>query len=146
MNANQLPLFTANLSRRQVEAGVPFEVGLNDWLISINDFDGATPNFANKWQEVLEVFFDDIEEEQEEAINVFQAFQIASFINRARHQQKNVWIHCTAGICRSGAVVEVLKLLGFTVAEDFRASERIPNSRVFSLVRWQFDDLRYSWE
>jgi hypothetical protein len=38
----------------------------------------------------------------------------------------NVLVHCHAGICRSGAVVEVGTMLGFTATERFR----MPNLRV----------------
>jgi protein tyrosine phosphatase len=38
----------------------------------------------------------------------------------------NVLVHCHAGICRSGAVVEVGTILGFTPTERFR----LPNLRV----------------
>jgi protein-tyrosine phosphatase len=38
----------------------------------------------------------------------------------------NVVVHCHAGICRSGAVVEVASMMGFTPADRLR----IPNMRV----------------
>ena len=38
----------------------------------------------------------------------------------------NVVVHCTAGICRSGAVVEVATMMGFADCDNFRQ----PNLRV----------------
>jgi len=38
----------------------------------------------------------------------------------------NVVVHCHAGLCRSGAVVEVASMMGFTPVEKLR----IPNLRV----------------
>jgi hypothetical protein len=38
----------------------------------------------------------------------------------------NVVVHCHAGICRSGAVVEVASIMGFTPTDKYRQ----PNLRV----------------
>ena len=40
----------------------------------------------------------------------------------------NVVVHCHAGICRSGAVVEVATMMGFTATDRYRQ----PNLRVKS--------------
>ena len=40
--------------------------------------------------------------------------------------RSNVLVHCHAGICRSGAVVEVGSMIGFTPTERYRQ----PNLRV----------------
>jgi protein-tyrosine phosphatase len=70
---------------------------------------------------------------------------MANFIMKARALNKNVWVHCHAGVCRSGAVVEVLSLLGWTVSSQY-SPRRIPNTHVFKLLRLQFEELKNSWE
>lgn len=52
-----------------------------------------------------------------------QASDIADILMRAYEKQSNVVVHCSAGICRSGAVCEVGVMMGF---EDIK-NNRIPN-------------------
>ena len=52
-----------------------------------------------------------------------QAQEIASILVDAYNNKSNVIVHCSAGICRSGAVVEVGVMMGF---EDI-SNNRIPN-------------------
>lgn len=147
MEAKTIPLFTANLSRTQIESGVPFEVTDKDWLLSISDAAAMAPVFKDKWDNVFTFFFDDEEVETWPGIiTTDTANHVASVIKAAKSCNKNLWVHCNAGMCRSGAIVEVLSLLGFQIVEDFRAAERVPNTLVFKLVRQQFPELRYSWE
>ena len=48
-------------------------------------------------------------------------------------------VHCTAGICRSGAVVEIGSMLGFIPVEKYRQ----PNLRVkhymMDVLGWTYD-------
>lgn len=55
-----------------------------------------------------------------------QANHISRILQKALDNEHNVLVHCVAGICRSGAVVEVAEMLGFD--ECFRY--RLPNIRV----------------
>jgi protein-tyrosine phosphatase len=55
-----------------------------------------------------------------------QAAQIVALLQRAIDNHMNVVVHCHAGICRSGAVVEVATMMGF----DATARYRQPNLRV----------------
>jgi protein-tyrosine phosphatase len=59
-------------------------------------------------------------------INDSQANEIACLLSHAMAQHMNVLVHCHAGICRSGAVVEVGTMMGFTATERYRQ----PNLRV----------------
>ena len=52
----------------------------------------------------------------------------------AWNHKLNVLVHCHAGICRSGAVVEAGKLMGFT-APVGGWNNRIPNTLVFNKLR-----------
>jgi predicted protein tyrosine phosphatase len=63
---------------------------------------------------------------EEPLITDAQAAAIVQLLQRALDQHMNIVVHCHAGICRSGAVVEVATMLGFRDTEKFRS----PNLRV----------------
>lgn len=82
------------------------------FLISINDTRGTpeVPYFKYQHQNVLTIFFDDVEEDIEhgkygkiEAFSYGQARQILHFVQANAHRKKCL-VHCAAGISRSGAV------------------------------------------
>jgi len=72
---------------------------------------------------------------EEKLISNEQAENIASILIRALDKDRDVLVHCVAGMCRSGAVVEVAEMIGFD--ECFRY--RLPNVRVKSKLMKQFD-------
>lgn len=139
--------FTANFPRAVVESGFPFDrTPAKDWLISISDFDtlNAQPVHGFGW--IMFARFDDTEDpENSQGISDETALQIASFIEEARKANANVWVNCHAGMCRSGAIVEVLSLLGWVVADEF-SPKRVPNLLVFNKIRKHFPELLNSWE
>jgi protein tyrosine phosphatase len=55
-----------------------------------------------------------------------QAAQLVHLLEYALHNHMNVIVHCHAGICRSGAIVEVATMMGFTDTKKWRS----PNLRV----------------
>ncbi len=59
-------------------------------------------------------------------INDEQATELVRLLQRALDNSMNVVVHCHAGICRSGAVVEVATMMGFTATDRYRQ----PNLRV----------------
>jgi len=134
--------FTANFSQATIETRFPMEVGEKDWLISIVDVGAADARVAQPFDKVFRFCFDDCEHttQWDTAMSPAQAQRMGFVIARARDLDKNVWVHCHAGIYRSGAVVEVLNLLGWTVVNDF-SIPRIPNRRVFNLLREEFPEL-----
>lgn len=131
-----------------IETAFPFETSCKDWLISIADHDVADALVSPhaRFDRVLFLKFDDSEEEDDpHAISEQDVDKIIMLIDEALVLNKNVWVNCHAGICRSGAVVEVLELLGWTVVDDY-SIPRIPNRLVFNKIRRRFDSLRNSWE
>lgn len=146
MSALTIPMFTGNFSRIQIETGLPIEIGQKDWLISISDANGMLPFVPDRFGELQFYFFDDQDEpDMPGVISPLDAMAMAGFIRAARINKANVWVHCTAGMCRSGAVVEVLKLLGWRIMDDF-SPQRVPNVLVFNMLRKEFPELLYSWE
>ena len=63
---------------------------------------------------------------EEAMISDEQAAQIVAILQDALDNSRNVLVHCHAGICRSGAVVEVGTMMGFTATDRYRQ----PNLRV----------------
>ena len=72
---------------------------------------------------------------EEKLISNEHAEDIASILVSALDEDRDVLVHCVAGMCRSGAVVEVAEMIGFD--ECFRY--RLPNIRVKSKLMHQFD-------
>lgn len=97
-------------------------------LIQIQDigtWEFAKPLHKDKFIEIHQFDFQDTEEDVEEAgpIQDEQAKAIADILLRAKETDKNIVVHCHAGICRSGAVVECGVMMGFMEPVNLR----IPN-------------------
>lgn len=97
-------------------------------LIQIQDigtWEFAKPLHKDKFIEIHQFDFQDTEKDVEEAgpIQDEQAKAIADILLRAKETDKNIVVHCHAGICRSGAVVECGVMMGFMEPVNLR----IPN-------------------
>ena len=135
-----------NCSRAAVERGEHAYEANNTWLIQISDPDNypgakfVTPKF--QFDRVLQLRFDDTENsDNPNSINAHEVEEISEFLKDARAQNKNVVVHCVAGICRSGAVAEVGVMMGF---QDL-GTHRIPNQLVKKRLRLELNILN-SWE
>jgi predicted protein tyrosine phosphatase len=122
--------FIENVSKSDIICGHHYDAGSNAMLIRIQD--PATEFGAVKYpfKEIYEFEFLDAEDsdgfEDECKIQDEQAKQIVELLKRAIEKRMNVVVHCHAGICRSGAVVEVATIMGFTPSDRYRQ----PNLRV----------------
>jgi predicted protein tyrosine phosphatase len=121
-----------NVSKSDVALGFHMDAGPNAMLIRIQDpatFFGKIAR-ADMFKEVHEFEFLDAEDEDgfedEVKISDEQAQQLVALLKKAQENSMNVVVHCHAGICRSGAVVEVASMMGFTPTERYRQ----PNLRV----------------
>lgn len=124
--------FIENVSKQDVALGFHMDAGPNAMLIRIQDpatFFGCIKH-ASMFKEVYEFEFLDAEDadgfEDECKIQDNQAEALVGLLQRAQEKHMNVVVHCHAGICRSGAVVEVATMMGFTPTDRFRQ----PNLRV----------------
>jgi len=119
-----------NVSWDAVKNGFHSDMGQNAMLIQIADPATFFPEPKHKFKEVHQFEFLDAEDEDgfpdECKIQDEQAENIIALLNRAKENHMNVVVHCHAGICRSGAVVEVATMMGFTPTDRFRQ----PNLRV----------------
>jgi predicted protein tyrosine phosphatase len=119
-----------NVSRDAVRNGHHSDLGNNTWLIQISDPAGGFPTPKHNFAKVSQFEFLDAEDDDgfpdECKISDDQARQLVDILQDALNGSMNVLVHCHAGICRSGAVVEVGTMMGFTATERFR----MPNLRV----------------
>ena len=119
-----------NVGKDDVKNGFHSDMGENAMLIQIGDPASTFPTPKRAFREVHQFEFLDAEDSDgfpdECKISDEQAFEIVSLLAHALDSHMNVLVHCHAGICRSGAVVEVASMIGFTPTERFRQ----PNLRV----------------
>ncbi len=140
-------MWIANFSMEQIQKGLHFDASWQPIvLIQIKDPDFK--NFVSSpqqhlFKDILQLSFFDDEDDKIDSISDIQAKQIADFLLNAKQNEFNVMVHCHAGICRSGAVVEAGTLLGMTVPDG--VNRRIPNLRVFNKVRKELGFFS-SWE
>ena len=125
-----------NQSRSNIKNGWHSELGPNTMLIQISDPAGGFPTPKHQFKEIHQFEFLDAEDEDgfpdEAKISDDQAQSLVNLLKRAKDQGMNVLVHCHAGICRSGAVVEVGKMMGFTPTPD---QFREPNQRVLAKMK-----------
>lgn len=123
-----------NVSWDDAKNGWHTDMGANSMLIQIADpasfFPDPKCNFSLVYQfEFLDAEDTDIEKhgyDEGFLISDYQAGQLVALLQHALKNEMNVLVHCHAGICRSGAVVEVGNIMGFTPTDRFRQ----PNLRV----------------
>lgn len=119
------------------------EAGENSMLISITDPAGWRPEAMHTFKERHDFEFLDAEDDsrfpEECLISDAQAQEIVRLLQHAQANNMNVVVHCTAGLCRSGAVAEVGVMMGFGDTER----TRIPNIRVkhkmMKALGWTYD-------
>jgi rhodanese-related sulfurtransferase len=132
-----------NVAAADIPTGFHHDCGINSMLISICDPLGWRPEAKHQFKERHDFEFLDAEDNdgfpEEAKISDAQAEKIVELLQHALENRMNVVVHCTAGICRSGAVAEVGVMMGFNDAEKFR----IPNIRVkhklMKVLGWTYD-------
>ena len=121
-----------NCSRKDIQIGQHFDAGDNSMLIQIADPATFFPEPKYAFKEVHQFEFLDAEDSdvaefgEDPLITDAQAETIVRLLEHALDHHMNIVVHCHAGICRSGAIVEVATMLGFRDTEKFRS----PNLRV----------------
>jgi predicted protein tyrosine phosphatase len=121
-----------NVSLSDVNTGFHMDAGPNAMLIRIQDPATEFGNIkhAQMFKEIHEFEFLDAEDEDgfedDAKISDEQAVELVRLLQHAMDNSMNVVVHCHAGICRSGAVVEVARMMGFAECERYRQ----PNLRV----------------
>ena len=143
-----------------VKARTFFEAAQGSWqeryffrtsrIISINSvsFPAEPPPFSEEFlhaENLLVLYFDDVDEGQPHAMTPEQAKRIVDFVRI--EDPRPIFVHCTAGISRSGAVGEVLNWYFNRYLEDdqedyqrFQLMHRdlVPNAHVRRLLLTEF--------
>ena len=114
-------LFCRNYPMVSIRQGVipePYSV-----LIRIGDIGCTFSKTCGKYSSVHEFQFMDTLEEAEEfgPITDQQANDIIDILKKANEEKRHVYVHCNAGLCRSGAVTEVATMLF-----GFKADPKLP--------------------
>lgn len=119
-----------NIGIKEVRNGFHHDAGDNSMLIQIVDLDSEFPKPKYQFKETRKFKFLDVEEDDEllydGCISDEDAKHIAEALTHAFENSMNVVVHCHMGVSRSGAVVEVGTMMGFSDAGKFR----VPNLTV----------------
>jgi predicted protein tyrosine phosphatase len=134
-----------NVSKQDVKLGFHMDAGKNSMLIRIQDpaTEFGKIAHADMFKEVHEFEFLDAEDDDgfEDCVKISdeQAAELVRLLQHALDNSMNEVVHCHAGICRSGAVVEIATMMGFTATERLR----IPNMRVkhkmMQVLGWTYE-------
>jgi predicted protein tyrosine phosphatase len=137
--------FIENVSKADVNLGHHMDAGPNAMLIRIQDpatFFGRIAR-ADMFKEVHEFEFLDAEDEDgfedEAKISDEQAAELVRLLKHAQENHMNVVVHCHAGICRSGAVVEVATMMGFTPSDRYRQPNVRVKTKMMKVLGWTYE-------
>jgi predicted protein tyrosine phosphatase len=132
-----------NVAAADIPTGFHHDVGPNSMLISICDPAGWRPNAKQQFKERHDFEFLDAEDDdgfpEEAKISDAQAEQIVTLLQQALENRMNVVVHCTAGICRSGAVVEVGVMMGFNDCEKYRQPNLRVKHKLMKQLGWTYN-------
>jgi predicted protein tyrosine phosphatase len=132
-----------NVAAADIPTGFHHDVGPNSMLISICDPAGWRPEAKQQFKERHDFEFLDAEDEdrepEEAKITDAQAEQIVALLQQALENRMNVVVHCTAGICRSGAIVEVGVMMGFNDCEKYRQPNLRVKHKLMKQLGWTYN-------
>lgn len=149
--------FIQNVARRSIELGDHL-IGRQNYyidslsttvlqdtvLISISDPAQEPPVPYYSFKTSLCLNFLDLEEDQMPEADEFKityedAEKIIKFLQDALNNGYNVIVHCTAGVCRSGAVVEVGTMMGFRDTGTYRQPNLMVKKYLMKALGWGYD-------
>lgn len=141
-----------NCSMSDIHLGHHSVFGDNTMLIRIQDPAMEFKPTKVKFAEVYCFEFLDIEDDgmtnlgdgqwtnmSEFAITDDQAKQLVSVLQSAQEKKMNVVVHCHAGICRSGAVVEVASMMGFVPTAKYRQPNLLVKHKMLKALGWSYN-------
>jgi predicted protein tyrosine phosphatase len=142
-----------NVALSDVRKGHHVAVKENSMLIQIVDPAMEFPVPAQKFKEVHQFEFLDIEEDGmtnngdgtwtnmgEFAVTQEQADRLVELLQHALENRMDVVVHCVAGVCRSGAVCEVGVMMGFDDTEAFRSPNLLVKHKMMRKLGWTYDE------
>jgi predicted protein tyrosine phosphatase len=141
-----------NVAATDMSHGWHIDVGENSMLIQIMDDDQWWPTPKHSFKEIHKFIFLDIEGDcktnlgdgeltdmKHFAISDKQAQELVDLLKHAMDNNMNVVVHCLAGVCRSGAVVEVGVKMGFQDPETFRSPNILVKNKMLKAAGLPFD-------
>lgn len=132
-----------NVSWDDCKNGWHSDMGINAMLIQIADPATFFPTPKKEFKEIHQFEFLDAEDSDgfpdECKISDDQAKQIVGLLQHALDNSMNVLVHCHAGICRSGAVVEVGSMMGFTPTDRYRQPNLRVKHKMMKVLGWTYD-------
>ena len=136
-----------NVAMEDVRTGDHTNMGDNAMLIQITDPAYYPPIPKQNFKVVVAFEFLDAEDEdietygypEEALISDKQAESLVRILKKALEMDLNVLVHCHAGICRSGAVVEVAQMMGFTPTDRFRQPNLRVKHKMMKALGWTYD-------
>jgi hypothetical protein len=136
-------MWIENVAADDIPKGFHHDAGPNSMLISITDPAGWRPTAKYAFKERHDFEFLDAEDTDgfpdEAKISDAQAQEIVRLLQHAQENHMNVVVHCMAGICRSGAVVEVGVMMGFQDCERFRLPNLRVKHKMMKALGWTYD-------
>lgn len=139
-----------NCSLDDCRTGNHTDFGADTILIQITDPAMEPPAPARKFTEIYQFEFLDIDQSDidkhaddagfaEFAVTDTQARDLVEILLRAKSRAQNVLVHCHAGICRSGGVVEVAEMIGFEPTNRFRAPNLLVKHKMMRVLGMTYD-------
>ena len=140
---NNMPTIE-NISMIAFANGVHTEYGDNTIAIQILDPCGSRPTPNKSFSEIHQFEFLDIDNPNdtdfgEFAITEEQAKRLCEILLNALDAGKNIVVHCTVGVCRSGAVVEVASMIGFAPIHNNRIPNTLVKRRMMKVLNLSYD-------
>lgn len=135
-----------NVSWDDVKNGRHTNMGDNAILIQIADPATFFPDPKAAFRAIDQFEFLDAEDSDAERygeeflISDYQANKLVCILQNALADNMNVLVHCHAGICRSGAVVEVASMMGFTPTDRFRQPNLRVKRKMMQALGWAYED------
>lgn len=132
-----------NVSWDDVKNGWHSDMGCNAMLIQIADPATFFPEPKHSFKETHRFEFLDAEDndgfDEDFKISDDQAVELVRLLQHALDNSMNVLVHCHAGICRSGAVVEVGTMMGFTATDRYRQPNLRVKHKMMKALGWTYD-------
>ena len=136
--------FIENVSMSDAILGRHFDAGPNSLLIRIQDPATEFRPVKYPFKYVEEFEFLDAEDadgfDDDFKISDAQAAELVRLLQWSLDNHVNVVVHCHAGLCRSGAVVEVATMMGFTECEKLRIPNMRVKHRMMKALGWTYDE------
>lgn len=141
-DVKEINMWIENVAAMDIPIAYHHDAGPNSMLIQISE-SGHFPKAKFPFKEFHQFLFSDVEKGddnwEELGITVEQAKTIAGLLTKARYNKMNVVVHCHAGICRSGAVVEVGVMMGFQDTGKHRTPNLLVKHRLLEELGMAYD-------